>query len=573
MKKCFFSAFFVLISSLSVLFASSDELKNEMLDDLKIIQKTLEVKYAPTDWKQICFGWDLNEECKQAQAQILNLPSPSLKDYHKILRNVFLSAADYHVNVVFHSTEASYLPFKIQGSEGRYFITWFDATQLPPETFDWEIGDEILTFDGKSIDELVESERLNHWNRHNKLTDQRFAEFSLTLKTGLFAEDVSKGPVVIELRSKRTAEVKAYTLNWDYFPEQIKDIEKEEKLEPRKITAATPLFQKPYYAKEMLSPLYPHLKKLAKLSGNDDVLAGRKSFLPSLGKIIWETSEQDAFHAYIFETPSRVRVGYLRIASYMGGEAEVKEFAKLIELFQQRTQALVIDQVNNPGGLVFYQYALLSMLSDKPLHLPTYQMTLTQEDIMEALESIDLLKEIENDEDALVVCGESLSGYPVNYELVQDVIDYFQFILHQWDEGKHFTDAGYLLMHQIEPAPISYKRPLIVLTNEFDFSCGDTMPAILQDNQRALIFGSTTAGAGGTVSGGVHPNRLGIAHYTYTTSILQRQDQSRIENVGVKPDVNYTLTPTDYQNDYRDYVKALQATLDEHLKRNPERVR
>jgi len=574
MNKCFFYALFFIIFPAAVLFASPDGLKREMLDDLKIIQKTLEVKYAPADWKKICFDWDLSEKCDLARSQILNLSSPSLKDYHKILRNVFISAADYHVNVFFHSTETSFLPFQVQGSQGRYFLTWLDPHQLPAEAFDWEVGDEILTFDGQPVDALVQKTRQNQWDRHRELTDQRFAELSLTLRSGAFAEDVAQGPIVIELRSKKTDEVKAYTLNWEYYPEKIKDFEKEDKLvQPKGIYKTTLLFEKPYYAKEMVTPHFSLLKKLAKISGSEDILAGRKSFIPPLGKIIWETSEYDAFHAYIFETPNQARVGYLRIGSYGGGEEEVREFARLIELFQQRTQALVIDQVNNPGGLVFYQYALLSMLTDKPLHLHTYQMTLTQEDIMEALESLDLLKRIENDDDALIVCGETLSGYPVNYELVQAVIDYFQFILHEWDEGKYFTDAGYLIMNQIEPAAISYKRPLIVLTNEFDFSCGDTMPSILQDNQRALIFGSTTAGAGGTVSTSSHPNRLGVAYYSYTTSILQREDQSRIENVGVTPDVSYVLTPEDYQNGYQGYVKALHSVLNDILKKKPERGR
>ncbi len=52
-----------------------------------------------------------------------------------------------------------------------------------------------------------------------------------------------------------------------------------------------------------------------------------------------------------------------------------------------------------------------------------------------------------------------------------------------------------------------------MLINEMDMSCADFMPAILQDNKRATLFGSRTAGAGGHVLSFNFPNIHGIADF------------------------------------------------------------
>jgi hypothetical protein len=43
---------------------------------------------------------------------------------------------------------------------------------------------------------------------------------------------------------------------------------------------------------------------------------------------------------------------------------------------QTDTDALVIDQFNNPGGSLFHLYTLVSMLSPKELTVPYHEVTL-----------------------------------------------------------------------------------------------------------------------------------------------------------------------------------------------------
>lgn len=541
------------------LFASED-LKEEMLDHLGFIKRTFEIKYAPADWKKESLGWDLDENYIKARQKIENLSNPKLKDFHKILREVFFSAADYHVNVFFHSTEASFLPFKVYGAQGRYFLSWIDREKL--ELPEWSEGDEILFFDEKPIHQLLEEIRLSDWNRQNEMTDSRMAQKSLTTRISLLGHDVPQGNVSVLIKHQSTGEEKQYQLTWDYFPESIKEIEGPK---PKAMSRS----RSPLSQKEMITPYYALFKKADKIYHSSDdkrEIGSRDSFVPPLGKIVWESSEENIFNAHIAELPNRIKVGYVRIPEFIGDDEEVEEFASLIERFQRQTHALIVDQVNNPGGMVFYKYALLSMLTDKTLELPTFRMTLTQEEVMHAFETLELLDLIENDDDAVEILGETWQGYPITYDEAQSIKEYCQSILTEWGAGKHFTDPIHLVFNKIVPSKIAnYTKPLVVLTNELCFSCADSFPAILQDNHRAIIFGAKTAGAGGVVQSTSYPNLMGIAGYSYTSAILERQSKRPIENVGVEPDVAYTLTFDDHRNGYKGYREALKKVVEDAI--------
>nr|WP_213158495.1 protease-like activity factor CPAF [Parachlamydia sp. AcF125] len=567
-KLLFPFQFFIIFFISPCLLANEAFLRQEMVEDLHFIKKNFQIKYVPAEWKWLHLGWDLNQQFANAEAEIHQLSSPVLKDYHKVLNKLFTSVADYHVTVSFHSTERASLPFHVHGAEGRYFITWIDEERLPGAFSDWAVGDEVIAFDGQDIEKAIYHLRKSAYDRLNEKTDQRIAERALTWRSGRFAEDVPQGEVEIVLQHKKTAQQRSYLLTWDYRPEQIKE-NPLPALTSRALPLKQPFFQRPYYKKMMMTPLYAQFKQGERHTGEDiHNLGARHSFVPLLGSVIWQSDLDCPFYAYICETPHRQRIGYVRIATYEGGDEEIAEFEQMIDFFLPRTQALVIDQVNNPGGSVFYKYGLLTFLTDKPLELPKYKIALTQEEVMEAFKALEALKKITSEEEALEVCGPSLYGYPVSLELVHSSIQYFQFILDEWEMGKYITSPVHLIVKAILPnSRVTYNKPIIVLINESDFSCADNFPCILQDNQRATIFGARTAGAGGTVVGEGHPNRLGVAGYSYTNSLLERHlDGTLIENLGVTPDITYELTAEDFRNGYKGYRVALQQVIDPILK-------
>ena len=99
--------------------------------------------------------------------------------------------------------------------------------------------------------------------------------------------------------------------------------------------------------------------------------------------------------------------------------------------------------------------------------------------------------------------------------------------------------------------------PILLLVNELDFSCGDFFPSILQDNDRATIMGTRTAGAGGAVQGVEVPNLVGVGSMSFTTTIAERINQQPLENLGVTPDIEYQMTVEDMQNGFQGYKEAV----------------
>jgi C-terminal processing protease CtpA/Prc len=330
----------------------------------------------------------------------------------------------------------------------------------------------------------------------------------------------------------------------------------------------------------MISPLAKQLMSDGLEASHPYSIGYRTSYLPALGEKIWESTKESLFSAYIFRSPKNKLIGYIRMPNYVcsiqdEGRSEskdtaecLKEFAEVMAKFEKVTDGLVIDQLNNPGGSVFYLYALASTLTDQPLFAPRHRMAVSQENVFEGISNIPELEKVTNDEEAKKLVGESLEGYPVSYQVVQYIIQYFRFMSDEFKAGRKLTTPYYIWgVDQINPHPTSrYTKPVLMLVNSLDFSGGDFFPAILQDNKRITVMGTRTAGAGGYVGQLSYPNLFGVASFSLTGSIAERINKRPIENLGVTPDVPYELTVKDLQDGYKDYLKSIRKQIDSMVK-------
>lgn len=539
--------------------------KEHMLRDLDHIQEIFSVKYAPLRWKEEYKGWNLEEEIALAKAKVRSLNNPNIKELQRITKTFFDSAADYHVGVTFYSLEASFLHFSLKSAEGRYFIVDINRNKLPLSRFPFAIGDEILSFNGIDIAAAIEDFKASEFTGGNTpASEQALAENEFTQRFGALGYTIPRGQVSLTGKNKNGAIRKA-TITWDYREEKI------DSPGNRNFVKALPSFSfskqkqekdeiRNFFNHMMLAPFWREGERHASPHG----LGGRKSFLAELGKPIWKSDSEDTFDAYIFKSPKGATIGYIRIADYMGDEEEAEEFRTIIEMFKNRTDALLIDQLNNPGGSVYYLYALASMLTDKPLTTPKHHIALTQDNIHLAMTILRASDYVSDDASAQVVFGENFGGYAVNYKFAKLVFAHCHFLIDEWNKGALVTSPTHLIgVNDIEPHPKTrYTKPILFLINALDFSGGDFLPAILQDNGRALIVGERTAGAGGFVLENTFYNLSGINQFKVTGSLAVRKDGAPIENLGVQPDIELLLTPYDMQNQYIDYKKSLLSTLD-----------
>jgi len=304
-----------------------------------------------------------------------------------------------------------------------------------------------------------------------------------------------------------------------------------------------------------------------------NAFGSKKSFVPNLGDIVWESPKAMPFHAYIYLNEEQRPIGYIRIPSYSvklrEGNAKIEVMEELIRLMEQSTDALVIDQVNNPGGVDLYMYGILSCLADKPLKLPLDEFVMTQEEILDIVCDKRDYSRVHSDDDVRLLFEghEKLYGFPVDYEHVKGLIKFGDFLINQWERGKRFTDKIHpYCLSELNPDPRGhYTKPILMLVNGLSISCGDFAPAILQDNKRAVIFGSRTSGAGGAVEKLEYKNPFGIMYYSITVTLAERLNQEVIENLGVTPDIPYAITERDLTENFCEYVDAVNQAVNSIL--------
>lgn len=541
--------------------SSEDLIKRRMVADLDIIKHALDIQYAPQDWKKFYAGWDLEAECTKAKDRVWSLSPPSVKQFHQIVKDFLSTTQDYHVKAVFLSTESATLPFIVKGIGERYFIDWIDQKRLTSDVYSIHVGDEVLEFDHRPINEVIQDLKDRGGFRSNPQTDQSLAELKLTSRVGRLGDVVPKGSSILKIRSAQGL-VRSYQLSWDYQLEQIRS--------PFEYLAwHSPLadWALQWYRSgeprightHMMSPL----KEMRVDRADSDIrgLGSYYSFVPKLGLTLW-SHEKSPFYAYIYLNSQKRKIGYIRIPHYeMNDPEDFKAFGEIIQQFEKETEALVIDQVNNYGGLVRTEYTLVSMLTNRPLSTPRHRIMITQQDVAMALSILDFLEIMRSDQDVRQIFQGSSSFE--TYQTVLFLKSYYQFIIDEWNAGHLLTDPIHVEgVDFVNPHPsCCYTKPILVLINELDFSGGDFFPAIMQDNQRALLFGTKTAGAGGFVIPLSFPNANGIDRIYYTASIAERLNHQPIENLAVVPDIEYQLTEADVRGGYRQYRSAVNAVV------------
>jgi C-terminal processing protease CtpA/Prc len=285
-----------------------------------------------------------------------------------------------------------------------------------------------------------------------------------------------------------------------------------------------------------------------------------KSFVPILGEILWEVPIQsDAkpppYYAYICRLIDGRQIGYVRVPEYKYNISDANAFEALMIRFENSTEAMVFDQIDNPGGSIFQMYALLSKMTDKDLDLQKHQISIYDELVETAT--------------AKVALADAGNSDPSNEDEKPDVIAFYRFVLSEYKAGRGITkptEPIYLYgIDKIHSAIHHYSKKIIVLINELDFSAAEFCAAILQDNKRAKLFGVRTAGAGGCVRPMTDLDKynFGIKCINITWTLAWRPNGKPIEELGVQPDIHYSITVSDLQSGFSGYRLALISSFNE----------
>ncbi|MBF5050426.1 hypothetical protein CLAVI_000028 [Candidatus Clavichlamydia salmonicola] len=567
------------------------DIKINAITEIQSIAHMINAKYAPLLWKEHLYGWSFDDKVQEVIEKVNQMEIFSIKDFQRLIKDLFSCLEDYHAGIIFYSTESSSLPFNMIRVRDKFFICSIESD----EESILQIGDEVLSMNGVHPEILVR-EGLQGKTKPYSLTDLGEATAKLTHQRSDLADyPISRGAMLLSIKPLDGSEVFDYAVKWDYVPEKIEDLLNITHKEPLLSLPARQAEKYNRHAKKNNSevkelrqflnvhslPYFWEKRRGVHASENPFEIGLHESFLPPLGKITWKSQDNSPFQAYICKVSdhngNERSVGFIRIGLFMWEDDEISSqagfdlsifmeshwdhFAEIIRVFQKKTDLLVIDQLHNPGGSLFYMYGLASMLTNYPLEAPKHRMKISQQEVEQSLKWLRLTENVTTDEDAIEILGDTLEGYVVDLECIENIRKFAKQVINAWKYGEHgFTEPIAIFgFDKINPHPdVQYTKPILFLIDEHCYSCADFLPAILQDSNRATIFGQKTAGAGGFVFGVNYPNLSGIKSFRLTGSLAERKDGSFIENNGVIPDVTCDFTENDIKNlSFKNYKKAL----------------
>ncbi|MFN7729172.1 MAG: protease-like activity factor CPAF [Bdellovibrio sp.] len=514
-------------------------LQTEALTQLDWFHDLISETYEAKEIKSALFGWDLQTETALAQQRIARNSSDDKQVYQRIFRDYFKSARDYHVRVLSSSKATSTLPFRIRKAEGRYFISEIDAQFTDLQGL--AVGDEVIGFDDLDMPAAIARTKIEMRTMSHVPTDDALASIKLTSASAANLDVLRQGPVEIRIIPKGEVSTQTLSFNWNY-----------------QVLAQPSIRHDTFFE--------THNSDFA---GLDPATGAKNGPLPNFGKVLWQNKADGSFRAYIFELGQK-KIGVIRIATFNGNQDFVDEFATLVAAMERETDALVLDQTNNPGGQIFYTYALVTYLIQTPVATPLFRQSVYKSVVdfnqrqLEAINRSTTLDELKQN-----LSSFKFYGFPITWSLAQDLKEYNENYLRAFASGQKILEPQFRRIRTLYPAPhaVTYTKPVLMLIDQLDMSCADMLPAFLQDLGRVKLFGEQTSGAGGNNDTGVVPsNSFGLATWSLTTTTMLRKDGSYLENNGAKPDYPYSLTVFDLQNNYSGYVGAVHAALIDMLK-------
>lgn len=310
---------------ISASIVQADTIKTALIENLSAMKSIYRTEYAPAAWKKTYANYDLDTNFQQALTLANKKTNLTQTEAREILKNFIYAMRDYHTSITFTATERASLPLAIKGANDHFFIAYIDRSKLSTSTFPYQVGDEVVSFDGKPILDAVKEVEAQI-TENVKETDRALAEIALTNRSAARGYKVSNGPIILGIKPKQSNQVYDIQLIWEYTTEQVP-----ERNDLTMLSAA----------KSLKNPMMDFSYDINVNVDNPHNLGSRTTFTPDLGVKLWESSSTDTFHAYIYMNKDKQLIGYLRLPSYVPDNYSkaVADFRAIISRFESLTSA------------------------------------------------------------------------------------------------------------------------------------------------------------------------------------------------------------------------------------------
>lgn len=523
--------------------------KEMRVADAQTIIGLFERNYAPRDWKQESLGVSFEEMSKA----FLEAAAKDMEDeaFYGLIAQYLSAFDDSHIGYYFPSTALAYLSISTDYIDGKVIITHVDADASDRVA----VGNEIIEVDGVSIKEVLKN-NLKYIGEGNPATALRFAASRISFKPQsqfpILPDDAGTAIVVKSLITDETNEI---VLEWTREGNEFAEFN-DPGIDLTSKTKSQSLIgkQDPTFDRDIRmfsrADAYGHVS-----------LGDVEPFFPMGDNFILRKAEP--YYVGIFLVEDK-RIGYIRIHDFHGGTYSFKDAIAQLEedipYLEETTDALILDETGNPGGSWHYAATIGSFFFDKPFQDLNDSWKANRATLAWAEGAVEYFKENPKDD-------EYLEWFELLAEEVRNAMKRGDLLTKPFPivnvSGKlepYTTEEG---------VQISYTKPMLLLMNELSVSCGDLFPALMKDNDRVTLFGARTMGGGGAVN---WTSQIGYSETAigHTISLVVRNESTEfngkettyIENVGVKPDIEYQITLDDFMTDYELYREyAIEAVL------------
>ncbi|MEO8132043.1 MAG: S41 family peptidase, partial [Bryobacteraceae bacterium] len=432
--------------------------------------------------------------------------------------------------------------------DSKAVIDSINRLSLPVSRFPFQIGDEIVLVNGRPVDEAIEANvplvaSANVWARRRVALGRLFSGGQSNNPAASNVGDT----VEVTVKSRTTGAEQAYSI--PVVKSGVPLSEGGNTPSPVFKAAGDKTARKAIQNDEPDDYFPPWVTALAPLQDahiqteTDAVLSfgSRPGFTLPAGFVQRQGRlSSDEYFSGTFNSGT-TRIGYLRIPTFTSKNSAttaLRQFETEIQFFNDNTDGLILDVMRNPGGNACYTEEMLRRLIPGGFRAMQFEIRASYVYASFYKSAVDSL---------------TAAGAPP--QLVAQYQAFLDEVIAASNRPRGRTTPLSICSESPDrtAATVVYRKPVVVLVDEFSASASDAFAAVFQDARRGPIFGFRSNGAGGTVQG--RESGPYSEFYSQTTlSLMYRPTEVAIsgypvthyvENVGVWPDVPYNFMSLD----------------------------
>ena len=532
---------------------------DQRLADFRYLASLYAQRYAPYEWKRDFLKFDLLElppwleRVQKAKDDL---------DYYEIAVDYVASLDDGHAGYFLPSTFAASLGFSVDIYDGKVLIDSVTRQRLPAEQYPFEVGDELVSVDGSTAQELIKRFAKYLVAGYQRGTERSAAAVIVSRRQELVprAHEIGEEAKVVVRRASGATET--YSIPWRKTGVPVTVLapgRSPRSAAPRRGAEEGPAYLRPW--QRLRNMKLPEPRAVLGQAALKPVFDLPEGFTLRLGARTY-----DSFYSGTFEAGG-LKIGFLRIPDFDIFRF-VSTFEKEIAYFQENTDGLILDLMRNPGGDGCLAESLLARVIPFKFRVLTVEARVLWSDLLEAKSDLEQ--------------AQRTGAKP---ETLQEMEAWANELEFAYRENKGRTRPLPLCSNALERDPatdksgnlIAYTKPVMVLIDEISFSAAELFVAVIQDSKRGPLFGMRTGGGGGSVAEfpvGVYAEgsanvTLALASRKEPVSVPGYPTVAYIENVGVHPEVvaDY-MTRENLLNKGRPFVDAFVAKMVEHIQAN-----